>query len=195
MQIWYFLRVTIHLVAGILTCALLFPWVSATRRDYLIKRWSAKLLAICTVDVRFIAATNVNLEEAVRAARRAPVAPLWRRPGRSGAGVHSLTAAEQENSRHTPGVSAFVLVFDEPLDWFGFSDGLALLLQVLPQWPLTHISTSSTVKIPPNPSTSDKCAHAAQQLLLRLLYSPPQQRALPYLPSCWRLARLRLSAD
>ncbi len=69
-------------------------------------------------------------EEAVRAAHRAPVAPLWRRPGRSGAGVHSLTAAEQENSRHTPGVSAFVLVFDEPLDWFGFSDGLALLLQV-----------------------------------------------------------------
>lgn len=54
MQIWYFLRVTIHLVAGMLTCAFLFPWVSATRRDYLIKRWSAKLLAICTVDVRFI---------------------------------------------------------------------------------------------------------------------------------------------
>lgn len=27
-------------------------------------------------------------------------------------------------------MTSFVLRFDEPLDWFGFSDGLALLLQV-----------------------------------------------------------------
>lgn len=54
MQIWYFLRVAIHLIAGLLTCTLIFPWVGAARRDYLIKRWSAKLLAICTVDVKFI---------------------------------------------------------------------------------------------------------------------------------------------
>ena len=43
--------------------------------------------------------------EAVRAARRAPVAPLWRRPGRE-RGRRSLSHGRgQENSRH-PGVSA-----------------------------------------------------------------------------------------
>ena len=40
----------------------------------------------------------------MRAARRAPVAPLWRRPGRSGAGVHSHGRGAGELAPH-PGVA------------------------------------------------------------------------------------------
>lgn len=82
-------------------------------------------------------------EEAVLAARRAPAAPVWSRAGtRTSAATHGATdgaggapaagdAAEAAApARHDAGVDSFVLRFDEPLDWFGFSDGLALLLQV-----------------------------------------------------------------
>ena len=39
-------------------------------------------------------------------------------------------AAQRERPRHDAGVISFVLRFDEPLSWYEFSDGLALLLQV-----------------------------------------------------------------
>ena len=82
-------------------------------------------------------------EEAVLAARRAPVAPVWSRArtrtsaathgsrdGSGGAPAAGDAAAAAAPARHDAGVDSFVLRFDEPLDWFGFSDGLALLLQV-----------------------------------------------------------------
>jgi G3E family GTPase len=56
--------------------------------------------------------------------------------GLAGAGLpanpeSSARAAPQSNPpRHDAGVTSFVLRFDEPLSWYEFSDGLALLLQV-----------------------------------------------------------------
>jgi len=62
-------------------------------------------------------------EEQVRAhaARAAAAASGWRKPG-------SRPAAA--TPRHDSDITSFVLRFDEPLDWLGFSDGLGLILQV-----------------------------------------------------------------
>ena len=46
----------------------------------------------------------------------------WRRPG--------AVAGANPVARHDADVRSFVLCFDEPLDWLGFSEGLSLLLQV-----------------------------------------------------------------
>ncbi|WP_332671720.1 CobW family GTP-binding protein [Aromatoleum sp.] len=63
-------------------------------------------------------------DEALRAGaaqdKRAP--PAWRRPGGA--------AAPAPATRHDDDVASFVLRFDAPLDWLGFSDGLGLILQV-----------------------------------------------------------------
>lgn len=48
---WVFLRVMLHLVAGLTTAAVVFPWVSATTRDRRIQRWSTGLLAILRIRV------------------------------------------------------------------------------------------------------------------------------------------------
>ncbi len=65
-------------------------------------------------------------EEAARArAQRTPAVTgpaAWRRPGAAPAATQSI--------RHDADVRSFVLSFDEPLDWLGFSEGLSLLLQV-----------------------------------------------------------------
>jgi G3E family GTPase len=58
-------------------------------------------------------------EEAVRAK---PVANAWRKPGGS-------RTEPSGAPRHAGDVSSFVLCFEQPLDWLGFSDGLGLLLQ------------------------------------------------------------------
>jgi 1-acyl-sn-glycerol-3-phosphate acyltransferase len=52
MIVWHFFRVFLHLVAGLLTCALVFPFSSDATREQLVRRWSQKLLVICTVDVK-----------------------------------------------------------------------------------------------------------------------------------------------
>jgi len=44
-------RVTVHLVAGLATCALAFPLASPGLRERLTRRWSRKLLGICRVTV------------------------------------------------------------------------------------------------------------------------------------------------
>lgn len=44
-------RVLIHLLAGLATCALVFPWAGRGRRNRHIERWSRKLLRICGVSV------------------------------------------------------------------------------------------------------------------------------------------------
>ncbi len=59
--------------------------------------------------------------EAERAARSAPMA--WRK----GAPPARPAAAP---ARHDEGVSSYVIRFDEPLQWYGFTDALGLILQV-----------------------------------------------------------------
>jgi 1-acyl-sn-glycerol-3-phosphate acyltransferase len=48
---WRLARVVVHLVRGLAICALVFPWAGAALRERLVRRWSARLLAICRVRV------------------------------------------------------------------------------------------------------------------------------------------------
>jgi 1-acyl-sn-glycerol-3-phosphate acyltransferase len=48
---WRLVRVVVHLLRGLATCALVFPWAGAGLRERLVRRWSARLLAICRVRV------------------------------------------------------------------------------------------------------------------------------------------------
>ncbi len=53
-MLWFRLaRVCLHLLAGLLTAAFVFPFTSAVVRSRLVKRWSSKLLLICRVQVAF----------------------------------------------------------------------------------------------------------------------------------------------
>ncbi|WP_243656709.1 lysophospholipid acyltransferase family protein [Paucimonas lemoignei] len=47
-------RLCLHLLAGLLTCALLFSLAGETGRSRLIRRWSVKLLALCRVQVEMV---------------------------------------------------------------------------------------------------------------------------------------------
>ena len=47
----------VHLVAGLATCALVFPLASHRLRDRLTRRWSRKLLGICRVSVEEVPGT------------------------------------------------------------------------------------------------------------------------------------------
>lgn len=60
------LRVGMHLFAGLLTCALIFPLLDAKGREARIKRWSIRLLAICGVQVEIECRAGV-LQPAARA--------------------------------------------------------------------------------------------------------------------------------
>ena len=64
-------------------------------------------------------------EARVRARAARAAAPAWRSPGTPLAAATAAGAV-----RHDDGVDSFVLVFDAPLDWLAFSDGLGLILQV-----------------------------------------------------------------
>jgi 1-acyl-sn-glycerol-3-phosphate acyltransferase len=48
---WRLARVIVHLLAGLATCALVFPWATRRLRDAATRRWSRRLLAICNVRV------------------------------------------------------------------------------------------------------------------------------------------------
>ena len=48
---WRLARVIVHLLAGLATCALVFPWAGRRLRDAATRRWSRRLLAICNVQV------------------------------------------------------------------------------------------------------------------------------------------------
>ena len=63
MIVWHFFRVFLHLIAGLMTCALLFPFTGTAQHERLIRRWSRQLLAICTVDVSFIDASQGKVAE------------------------------------------------------------------------------------------------------------------------------------
>lgn len=57
---WRFLRVTAHLVEGLLIAALVFPWLSVARREAVVKWWSVHLLGICRMRVRFIGDSHME---------------------------------------------------------------------------------------------------------------------------------------
>lgn len=46
-----FVRVMLHLLQGLLTAAVIFPWINSASRDRRIKQWSAALLAILHIKV------------------------------------------------------------------------------------------------------------------------------------------------
>lgn len=48
---WRLARLILHLLQGLLTCALVFPWAGAALRERLVRRWSARLLRICRVEL------------------------------------------------------------------------------------------------------------------------------------------------
>jgi 1-acyl-sn-glycerol-3-phosphate acyltransferase len=48
---WRLARLVLHLVQGLATCALVFPWAGDAWRERLIRRWSARLLRICRVQL------------------------------------------------------------------------------------------------------------------------------------------------
>jgi 1-acyl-sn-glycerol-3-phosphate acyltransferase len=48
---WRLTRAILHLLAGLATCAFVFPWASGTLRERLTRRWSRKLLALCRVQL------------------------------------------------------------------------------------------------------------------------------------------------
>ena len=48
---WRLARVVAHLLMGLATCALVFPWAGRPLRDAATRRWSRRLLAICNVRV------------------------------------------------------------------------------------------------------------------------------------------------
>jgi 1-acyl-sn-glycerol-3-phosphate acyltransferase len=48
---WRLARLVFHLLRGLATCALVFPWARVTMRERLVRRWSARLLTICRVQV------------------------------------------------------------------------------------------------------------------------------------------------
>jgi 1-acyl-sn-glycerol-3-phosphate acyltransferase len=63
LRCWHLLRLALHLVAGLLTCALVFPLVGAAAREGLVRRWSGKVLAICGVTVRTISGPDTHDQE------------------------------------------------------------------------------------------------------------------------------------
>src|SRR5438445_6747988 len=51
MMLVHYLRVCLHLLVGLATCAAVFPWIDAAGRERRIQRWSQQLLGICGVRV------------------------------------------------------------------------------------------------------------------------------------------------
>ncbi|MBS1187332.1 MAG: acyl-phosphate glycerol 3-phosphate acyltransferase [Burkholderiaceae bacterium] len=51
MLIFRLVRMVMHVIAGLLTCALVFPHLNAAKRDERIWRWSVRLLEMCRVRV------------------------------------------------------------------------------------------------------------------------------------------------
>jgi 1-acyl-sn-glycerol-3-phosphate acyltransferase len=47
-------RVSVHVIEGVLTAALVFPWLGSSRRQILIRGWSRRLLRMLKVEARGI---------------------------------------------------------------------------------------------------------------------------------------------
>jgi len=52
LRVYRIIRVSLHLLQGLATIALVFPAVSRARREALIRRWSAHLVQLCGVQAR-----------------------------------------------------------------------------------------------------------------------------------------------
>lgn len=61
MIVYRLLRIVIHLLLGVSTCAAVFPWVSPIGRERRIQRWSRQLLAICRVEVELVDQAGARL--------------------------------------------------------------------------------------------------------------------------------------
>jgi len=48
---WRLVRLVLHLLRGLATCALVFPWTGLALRERMVRGWSARLLRICRVEV------------------------------------------------------------------------------------------------------------------------------------------------
>ena len=57
------IRVVFHMFEGMATCAFLFPWISADKRNLQIRRWSRQLLAMCNVGVQMTQDSEVPLKQ------------------------------------------------------------------------------------------------------------------------------------
>jgi 1-acyl-sn-glycerol-3-phosphate acyltransferase len=62
---WRLARLVLHLLQGLGTCALVFPWAGAPLRERLVRRWSVRLLRICRVQVVGQAAGHAPLKHAL----------------------------------------------------------------------------------------------------------------------------------
>jgi 1-acyl-sn-glycerol-3-phosphate acyltransferase len=60
-------RLCLHLFQGLLTCAVIFPWLDMKRRTLRIQRWSTQLVSICGVKV------DVRMSEGLRPAGHAMI--------------------------------------------------------------------------------------------------------------------------
>jgi 1-acyl-sn-glycerol-3-phosphate acyltransferase len=56
-------RMVIHLLAGMATCAFVFPFIGPVKRNALVRRWSRQLLAICNVSVQMAPGSAPVLEQ------------------------------------------------------------------------------------------------------------------------------------
>jgi G3E family GTPase len=72
---------------------------------------------------RWLGDEQVRAQAERAAARCGPTS--WRKPGAT-----PVRAAAPATARHDDRVTSYVLTFDQPLDWLGFSEGLGLILQV-----------------------------------------------------------------
>jgi 1-acyl-sn-glycerol-3-phosphate acyltransferase len=48
---WRLARVVLHVLAGLATCACVFPWLGERRRNALVQRWSRQLVGLCGVRI------------------------------------------------------------------------------------------------------------------------------------------------
>jgi 1-acyl-sn-glycerol-3-phosphate acyltransferase len=62
---WRLARLILHLLQGLATCALVFPWAGVPLRERLVRRWSARLLRICRVEVEPQQAGHAPLQHAL----------------------------------------------------------------------------------------------------------------------------------
>jgi 1-acyl-sn-glycerol-3-phosphate acyltransferase len=53
---WRLARLVLHLVQGLATCALVFPWAGESLRERFVRRWSRRLLRICGVHLETVPA-------------------------------------------------------------------------------------------------------------------------------------------
>ena len=49
-----FARVALHLISGVAIVALVFPFLNSTRRAHFVRRWSARLLDVLAVRIKFV---------------------------------------------------------------------------------------------------------------------------------------------